>query len=107
MKKNYLLALFLLLNMSSFAQLKKIDGFTLFPNPASEKITVSYSSLEGSLVSIEIIDMIGNSVYSASELIEKGLVSREFPLQSLNNGIYFLKMTEGDNTIVKKFIVKH
>jgi hypothetical protein len=107
MKKNYLLIATLLLSIPVFGQSRKIEGLTLFPNPASEVITVSFSSMEGTLLSAEIIDMIGNSVYTTSELVEKGFISREFPLQSLENGIYFLKITDGGNTVVKKFIVKH
>jgi bacillolysin len=107
MKKIYMLIAGLMLTFSGYAQLKKMDGISVFPNPASDNIMVSFSTDETASISTEIIDMIGNSVYVSKDETVEGVNNRKISTESLTNGIYFLKMSDGKNTVVKKFIVKH
>lgn len=83
-----------------------MDGFTLFPNPASEKISLSFTSDESGSMQIEVIDMIGKIISTKEIITEEGINNTEISLENIRNGIYFLRMQDNGNTVVRKFIVK-
>ncbi|MFI5263494.1 MAG: T9SS type A sorting domain-containing protein, partial [Candidatus Kapaibacterium sp.] len=67
-------------------------SFSAYPNPASDKLNVSYSSLEGD-VSIGLFDLLGNNVRS---LAQKGERSAVFSLTGLHAGMYVLQLRSGN-----------
>jgi len=88
----------------------KVTGaseLNIFPNPANDKLTLSFFNAETTIITFEIFDMIGKSIENKVFNAEEGFNNAEFDLSSFNNGIYFVKMIQNDETTVKKFIVKH
>ncbi len=90
----------------SLEPVEGIDGLTLFPNPANETITLSYFTTSSAIASVEIIDMIGKTVFNTNIHSEEGFNKSELSLESLKSGIYFVKMNDSGSSVVKKFIVK-
>jgi hypothetical protein len=79
-------------NQNSILDLK------IFPNPSnSEFVYVTSSSQENK--NIEIFDFLGKNVLNTT-------TSNEINISSLKSGIYLIKITEGNNTSVKKLVVK-
>ncbi|WP_221394990.1 T9SS type A sorting domain-containing protein [Dyadobacter sp. NIV53] len=74
----------------------------LYPNPASEKLTVNSPDWD-SVVGIEISDVAGKLVFHKTG----NKMDNQLILNHLSAGIYFLK-TENKNSIVTtyKFVVK-
>lgn len=70
------------------------DKFTIYPNPASQKIYVTYNGVCGKLT---ILNNAGSIVY------EKSLVNgiNEYDVSKLDSGIYLVKTCEG---LIKKMI---
>ena len=69
-----------------------------YPNPTSEKIT-----LYGDVRKAEIYDMIGNLTTETSFNSES--LSKTIDVSFLNEGIYFLRLINGDKEITKKIVI--
>jgi hypothetical protein len=71
----------------------------IYPNPASDFITIGYD-LKGS-AGYEIFDILGNEVSSGSLTGSgKDIIS----ITNLSNGLYFLKVSDSKSNISRKFI---
>lgn len=80
---------------------EKIDLIKIFPNPAQDKITISYPGNQLENVNVEIVSALGQVVYSSS------ITSNEqIDISNIANGLYFIHL-EGNNLNVspKKLII--
>ncbi|QNL20861.1 T9SS type A sorting domain-containing protein [Hyphobacterium sp. CCMP332] len=83
--------------------------FNLYPNPNSGSFTIQFYLNGNEKASAEIIDIIGQPIHiDLSKTIQSGwntvrVNSKDF---NLKPGIHFLKLTSGDNTYSKRFIIK-
>ena len=84
-----------------------LEGLNLFPNPANNTLTINYFTPSMETTSIEIYDMMGQLVNTINSNANQGFNSRELDLTSMSNGVYFLKVTQNNNTLTKKFVVRH
>ncbi|HET6990376.1 MAG TPA: T9SS type A sorting domain-containing protein, partial [Bacteroidia bacterium] len=71
----------------------------IFPNPFSSFITV-ISGNSQTKTELGIYNVIGEEVYSSAVSNQK----TEIDLRNLQNGIYFIRITDSDGTITKKFV---
>lgn len=79
------------------------DKVFIYPNPASEWLHVSFILSSMRQVTLEIHDMLGQSVAgSPGQLIQKSDV--RFDVQALASGIYTLRLTMDGHAYVTKFI---
>ena len=102
MGKNYfIIALFLMFSLLSFAQEGKqpSEALGFYPNPVSNgKIYItSKSSLDKE---ISIFDVLGKKV------LQTTISSRELNIASIPPGVYIIKITEGDTTATRKLIIR-
>ncbi len=65
--------------------------FSVYPNPAQRNITVIVNHIRNENVHVELIDILGNKVYSATEKSEIGYRSN-ISLENLPVGIYMLRV---------------
>ena len=72
----------------------------IYPNPVSEEITLS-NLLSGS--SIEVYSVLGELVYRA-KILKAGEL--EIDLSGKSNGLYFVIVTKGTKSIVRKVMKK-
>ena len=80
----------------------KNANISLYPNPAKNEITINLAnSLNNSMV-CSMIDVLGKEVASAS--IEKGTSSFKLNIESLEKGVYFVNLMDGNTVITKKII---
>lgn len=73
-----------------------------FPNPASTKLSVNYTSSQN--LHFEIINSTGRVVF---EKKYASMVSENIDVSDLDNGIYLVSITENNAKIYKKVIVQH
>lgn len=73
----------------------------LAPNPASTEITVSFGKEIKTTTKVLVTDVLGK-VISSHEINEGNSVA--VPINELSNGIYFVKIQQGKNITVKKFV---
>lgn len=73
--------------------------FALYPNPAQNTLTLTLKKQE--LVSISFTDIIGNEVLTQSNYS----LTNDINISSLTNGIYFVKVQQGNNVFTQKLII--
>lgn len=83
----------------------EFDNFSLYPNPTSDIVTVSFTSTSGNEINMEVFDIRGRKLKSV--IIENfGTISSEIDLSHYDSGIYLVKIKDGSNQSTKKIIKK-
>jgi len=75
------------------------SNFKVYPNPASDFVTIETNNVE--ISAVKIYDILGKNVLKQNELTNNRL-----DVSNLRNGIYFLKIESNGNSITKKLIIK-
>ena len=80
-----------------------IKGLALYPNPSNGNLKVEYeTSIEST---IEILDATGKQVFK--QLIQReGRIEENLNLESLTNGIYLLRVNNGEKLLAKKLVIQ-
>lgn len=73
--------------------------FSLFPNPAKERLVVKYQSQSREPISMDIYNVLGSKIKS----IQHTGFETEINISDLQKGIYFVRFKEGSKTISKSF----
>ena len=74
--------------------------FQVYPNPAKDMLNVDLSSLKNESVSINVKDIYGKEVLSATTSIQHPT----FNIQHLSAGIYFIEVKTKEGSAVRKFV---
>ena len=95
---------------STFVPIVKNEGFDMnvYPNPAKEIISFSYSLAQATDVTIELYNIIGSKIYAITKE-KQGLGKHDLPIplgNNISNGIYIIKLTAGQSSEVFKFVVE-
>lgn len=77
----------------------------VFPNPASELLTIQAKGLVAGAISIKLKDASGRLV--ATKTIQAGQTIGFFNTETLYEGIYFLEISDGENHHQEKIIIEH
>ena len=97
----------------TFKGISKFSGFTVnilkkqhedlqvFPNPSSNTITINYPDFSSKSKTISIKNILGQEVYLEKTDFFK---QKTINLSELKNGIYFLRLTIDNKTLVKKIV---
>lgn len=73
--------------------------FSLFPNPAKERLVIKYHGASREPVSMDIYNVLGSKV----KTINHSGFETEINISDLQKGIYFIRFKEGNKTISKSF----
>lgn len=77
-----------------------------YPNSANPRIVIRYNMPNQTKVVLKIYDVLGHELKTLiDEIRHKDLYELEIPIERLSSGIYFYRLTIGDNFFVKKFSV--
>ena len=74
---------------------------SVYPNPANDKLSIQLPETLKGKISFQIYDVTGRAVSTQSEITNH---KSEIDVSSLNAGVYFLKINEGENSVVKRFL---
>jgi Secretion system C-terminal sorting domain len=77
------------------------------PNPASANVVVSMPELAKGTVTIEIFTVLGSKISSTIYQVEAGFNSVNLSTAQLPDGIYLVRVSQNDNTSVKRLKVQH
>lgn len=92
------------LNPTGLVSIQALDFKpNLYPNPATSQVTIDFNKIIKNGM-LEIYNLLGGNIlqeniYDTSK--------KEINLQTISNGIYFVKLTDGENHYCKKIIVEH
>ncbi len=73
----------------------------LFPNPSSDKVTISLEKKIAGRTKVEIIDQFGR-IISTNEV--ENIDAYSFSVSQFEDGVYFIALTNSDSTIRLRFI---
>jgi Secretion system C-terminal sorting domain/Glycogen recognition site of AMP-activated protein kinase len=79
-------------------------SFGIYPNPASENITLSLEGLSFNASTVKITNAIGQTVHFETLLNNN---QKSISKERFENGVYFIALSNGDVTTTQRFIVQH
>lgn len=91
---------------SGVAETRSLKGISVYPNPASSTVTLSFHSLSDQKIGIELFNSLGQVVYSGS--VENAIenVNKTINIQNFSKGIYTVKLDSGVDYYYKKLIIE-
>ncbi len=82
-----------------------LNGVTnIYPNPANTILNCELSAAEAEIFNIEVMDVLGNVIMKEETKAAKGVNTRKLNINSLSQGIYFLKIGNEKKQKLMKFI---
>lgn len=86
---------------------KLIANVKVLPSPAVETINLSFSLGKRSEVSVKVMDALGNEMLNLlNQTMDAGNQNQSFEIQGkLSSGMYFLRVTAGTETVIKRISV--
>lgn len=86
-------------------QLAESFEVSVYPNPAREQLNLQYELDGDADVKIEILDLMGKTIFSQQDAGILGSNRIGIDVSSFVSGFYFIKVSNGSNTLVRKFQV--
>jgi len=82
------------------------DAINLYPNPSAGEINLDLRLKQDvETLAIGVYDMVGKLVQSEAYHHPDLYFEQRYMLDHLDNGIYFLRIESGDQTVTRKFII--
>lgn len=88
------------------ADLIKIEPMTIYPNPAHDVVNVRMICEEAMTCDVNMINSVGKSVKTFKAQYELGENFTTIPTDDLPQGIYFVRMETGKETLTQKVIIQ-
>lgn len=82
-------------------EVEEFSSISLYPNPATNSIAVDLRAVESNL-NIKVVDVAGRVVLERTN--QKSGNIEEFEISTLNSGLYFMILDNGDAQKIEKFI---
>jgi hypothetical protein len=88
-------------------KLSDVSLFMMYPNPTpTGDVNIYFTTSKEVNLAINVIDALGKRVYSNTLGSVSGDFTAQIPTHNLNSGIYFVELTDGENSTTKKLIVR-
>jgi uncharacterized protein YjdB len=81
------------------------EQLSVFPNPASTAIAVSFNAIEAN-AKIDIFKPDGTKVVSKEFTLTEGKNTIQIQLENLADGFYFISLRNGSKTLTKPFLIE-
>jgi len=83
-----------------------IDGekVLLYPNPAQEEAIISCYTANGGAVAVDVVNMMGKTVYSRQMKVSAGFMKIALPTTDFIPGVYAVRITYNDQQSMVKLI---
>lgn len=82
----------------------KTSGLKLYPIPASNKLTLQADVNIESKSQLEVYSSLGELVLRENPELTSEILIHQIDVSLLDKGVYFLRLTNGETTIIKSFI---
>lgn len=84
-----------------------VSLLNLFPNPASDNVSINFELNEASNVLIDVTDITGKKIITlADEPMQIGKVSKQFSIATLPKGLYLVRVNAAGTVAHQKLIVQ-
>jgi hypothetical protein len=79
-------------------------AISIYPNPAVQQATISLESLTEGMVDVQLVDKMGRIVLEQSWEKTGSMVEGNLNLEGLAEGIYFVKVRQGDHILTERLV---
>jgi len=79
--------------------------FSIYPNPASEKLTIKVDVSVSKTIQVSLVDLIGKTILNREFLLSSGTNIKEVSLDNINKGVYILRIIYDGQNINRKVII--
>jgi Secretion system C-terminal sorting domain len=94
------------LGIEDIASSLSSEALSIFPNPNNGSFSVTFDNLEKDNYTLEVNNLLGQSVYKESLTNFSGNMSKELSLPNNEKGVYIITLVNSNNSkIVKKIVV--
>lgn len=85
-----------------------IENITVYPNPVTDLLKISFKSNHKSIAVVSLFNNIGKQVYTQESAVESGnnLISIDIRSKAIEPGIYFVQCIAENEIFTRKLIVK-
>jgi hypothetical protein len=85
-----------------------LNNLSVYPNPANEKISVKLNLKNSSTLKLQLVDLSGQLVKEISTgHIAAGEFKKDIDVSEIASGVYMLKATVNNKSILEKFRISH
>lgn len=84
-----------------------VNKFTVYPNPATDNISINLDLKETANLLIDVTDITGKQVAIISNEKQTGIVTKQYNTAALPNGNYFVRLQVNGKTATQKLTVNH
>ena len=82
------------------------NEFNLYPNPASNEVSVKFETRDANNLSVQIIAADGKVMYNFTADTFNGVFNNTIDVSSYAKGIYFLRMNSNEGFATKKLVIE-
>src|SRR6185436_19930658 len=82
------------------------DLYSVYPNPAHDKVTVSVDVKESTTLSLQLMDVSGRVVLSDSQHATAGMNTYDLDLTYVSKGVYMLEVKSATDNWKTKVVVE-
>jgi hypothetical protein len=79
-----------------------VNNLIVFPNPAKDKVHITYSVSDNTPISLVITDILGTVIYQEHNLVNKNLT---IDVQNFPKGLYFIVLQNNKGKVVEKVMI--
>lgn len=78
---------------------------SLFPNPATDRLTLHIENLQSTNdLRFELADIMGRTIRDEMFKVSESSFSQSVDIADLKTGLYFIRLSSGNKTIVRRFV---
>ncbi len=96
----------LFLNNTGINGINMISELTIYPNPATENVSISIVSATTKKINYSLTDALGKLIEANDFRVNEGTNLLKIDVVGLGKGIYFIKIVDGGNSITKKLVIE-
>ena len=78
------------------------NKLSIFPNPASNNAAIELNLAESNEVVIEVVNTLGQKVFTYASVMSTGLNKVELPVATLNAGLFYVNIKVGNELMTEK-----
>lgn len=93
-------------NVGISEQDETYGNFRIYPNPAQDQLNLSFVSQNSNYVNVSLFTTTGMNVYSNEISPNNGLFSNSIDVSNLSRGVYLLRVSSDEGTLVRKVVIE-